>query len=267
MMPPSRRQLQPPVLAYALRAPVAMVAPSCPPAAPLPTVPPHQHGYRWAMLGGVWLIYFGFGLLSLAMAPLVDPHQPRSRPQLHDHGRHPGRVAAGLYRGGRALRGLSSTVWGSSARSSWPPSSSPHRAGCASSPSTRVSMFVAVGLFGIGGPLVSIGAPKAIAQWFEGPERGFALGVYITGPFLGHILALVLTNSVLMPLLDGNWRAGPADLFRPHPRRRRRLVPAGEPPDQPRGRAGRAPPRDHRGPACGLPLRCCACRAFRSSWR
>ena len=43
-------------------------------------------------------------------------------------------------------------------------------------------MFVAVGLFGIGGPLVSIGAPKAIAQWFQGAERGFAIGVYITGP-------------------------------------------------------------------------------------
>ena len=69
-----------------------------------------------------------------------------------------------------------------------------------------VSMFVAVGLFGIGGPLVSIGAPKAIAQWFEGAERGFAMGVYITGPFLGHILALALTNSVLMPFLDGDWR-------------------------------------------------------------
>ena len=67
-------------------------------------------------------------------------------------------------------------------------------------------MFVAVGLFGIGGPLVSIGAPKAIAQWFEGAERGFALGVYLTGPFLGHILALALTNSVLMPLTGGNWR-------------------------------------------------------------
>ncbi len=32
------------------------------------------------------------------------------------------------------------------------------------------------------------------------------MGVYITGPFLGHILALALTNSVLMPFLDGDWR-------------------------------------------------------------
>ncbi len=69
-----------------------------------------------------------------------------------------------------------------------------------------VSMFVAVALFGIGGPLVSIGAPKAIAQWFTGAERGHAMGIYIAGPALGNILALVLTNSVLMPLNGGNWR-------------------------------------------------------------
>ena len=77
-----------------------------PPAAPSPSVPPHQHGYRWAMLGGVWLIYFGFGLLSAGDGAAGRPHQPRSRPQLHDHGRHPGCVAAGLHRGGRALRGF-----------------------------------------------------------------------------------------------------------------------------------------------------------------
>lgn len=69
-----------------------------------------------------------------------------------------------------------------------------------------VTMFVAVGLFGIGGPLVSIGAPKAIVQWFRGAERGFAMGVYITGPALGNMLVLMLTNSVLMPLTGGDWR-------------------------------------------------------------
>ena len=157
------------------------------------------------MLGGVWLIYFGFGLLSLAMAPLVDP------------------ISRDL--------GLSYTTMGA-ILGAWPLVYIVAAAPCGAfvdrvglkwslflaaliitaSGGLRVvavdavSMFVAVGLFGIGGPLVSIGAPKAIAQWFEGAERGFAMGVYITGPFLGHILALALTNSVLMPFLDGNWR-------------------------------------------------------------
>ena len=157
------------------------------------------------MLGGVWLIYFGFGLLSAAMAPLVDPI-------------------------GRDL-GLSHTTMGA-ILGAWPLVYIAAAAPCgafvdrfglrwslllaalviAASGGLRaaafdaVTMFVAVGLFGIGGPLVSIGAPKAIAQWFAGAERGFAMGVYITGPFLGNMLALMLTNSVLMPLTGGDWR-------------------------------------------------------------
>ena len=30
-----------------------------------------QQGYRWAMLGGVWLLYFCFGLTAAAVGPLV----------------------------------------------------------------------------------------------------------------------------------------------------------------------------------------------------
>ena len=157
------------------------------------------------MLGGVWLIYFGFGLLSAAMAPLIDP------------------VSRDL--------GLSYTTMGA-ILGAWPLVYIVAAAPCgafvdrvglrwslflaalvlAASGGLRtvafdaVSLFVAVGLFGIGGPLISIGAPKAIAQWFRGAERGFAMGVYITGPALGNVLALVLTNSVLMPLSGGSWR-------------------------------------------------------------
>jgi len=69
-----------------------------------------------------------------------------------------------------------------------------------------VTLFFAVALFGIGGPLISIGAPKLVSQWFEGPDRGLAMGIYITGPALGGIIALALTNSVVMPLMEQNWR-------------------------------------------------------------
>ena len=157
------------------------------------------------MLGGVWLIYFGFGLLSVAMAPLVDP------------------ISRDL--------GLSYTTMGA-ILGAWPLVYIVAAAPCGAfvdrvglkwslflavlvigaSGGLRAvafdgaTLFVAVGLFGIGGPLISIGAPKAIAQWFLGAERGFAMGVYITGPALGNMLALMLTNSVLMPLTGGNWR-------------------------------------------------------------
>ena len=38
-----------------------------------------------------------------------------------------------------------------------------------------VTMLLAVGAFGIGGPLVSVGAPTVIRDWFTGRERGLEL--------------------------------------------------------------------------------------------
>jgi cyanate permease len=55
--------------------------------------------------------------------------------------------------------------------------------------------------------MISIGAPKLIALWFHGPERGMAMGIYISGVNIGGIVALSATNAVLMPLTGGDWRA------------------------------------------------------------
>jgi CP family cyanate transporter-like MFS transporter len=68
-------------------------------------------------------------------------------------------------------------------------------------------MFLAVALFGLGGPLVSIGGPKLIALWFDQRQRAMAMGIYITGPAIGGIAALSLTNAVMMPWFDHDWRA------------------------------------------------------------
>jgi CP family cyanate transporter-like MFS transporter len=68
-----------------------------------------------------------------------------------------------------------------------------------------VSMLLAVMLFGVGGPIVSAGAPKIITRWFEGPSRGLAMGIYMTGPAIGGVISLTLTHSVLLPLL-GSWQ-------------------------------------------------------------
>ncbi|MEM8769812.1 MAG: MFS transporter, partial [Pseudomonadota bacterium] len=65
----------------------------------------------------------------------------------------------------------------------------------------------AVMLFGIGGPIVSSGAPKVVTEIFTGSRRGLAMGIYMTGPTLGGILALTLTHSVLLPAFDNDWRA------------------------------------------------------------
>jgi cyanate permease len=68
------------------------------------------------------------------------------------------------------------------------------------------TLLVAVAVFGFAGPLVSVGAPKLIAQWFEGKDRGFAMGLYVSVNQLGSVTVLALTNSVLMPALGGSWR-------------------------------------------------------------
>ena len=66
-------------------------------------------------------------------------------------------------------------------------------------------LFV-VALFGVGGPMISVGCPKTIAVWFKGADRGTAVGIYMTGPWLGGAFALAATNRVFMPLTGYSWR-------------------------------------------------------------
>jgi MFS family permease len=51
------------------------------------------------------------------------------------------------------------------------------------------SFLLAVMVFGIGGPIISSGAPKLVAELFRGSQRGFAMGIYMTGPALGGVAA------------------------------------------------------------------------------
>lgn len=162
--------------------------------------------YRWVLLGGVWLIYFCFGLTTASMAPLVTPITAELGIGNATMGAILGAwplvyivaaIPCGLLLdrlGARAALLAAALVMAASGAAR----------GLAGN---EAVLFAAVGLFGVGGPLISIGAPKLIARWFEGPARGTAMGVYITGPSLGGIAALSLTNAVLMPLTGGEWRA------------------------------------------------------------
>ncbi len=161
---------------------------------------------RWALLGGVWAIYFCFGLTAAAMAPLVgviSSELTLSRtamgsvlgawPLVYIAAAIPAGALLDRFGLGRALlvavllmalsgglRALATGHW---------------------------SLFFAVGVFGLGGPIVSIGGPKLITRHFAAHERGLAIGLYTTGPALGGITALSLTNSIAMPALDRDWRA------------------------------------------------------------
>jgi len=58
----------------------------------------------------------------------------------------------------------------------------------------------------VGGPIISSGAPKVVARWFAGTGRGFAMGIYMTGPFIGGMITLTMSHSVFLPWLGGDWR-------------------------------------------------------------
>jgi CP family cyanate transporter-like MFS transporter len=74
-------------------------------------------------------------------------------------------------------------------------------------------------IFGVGGPIISAGAPKVVTGLFSGSDRGLAMGIYMTGPAIGGIISLTLTHSVLLPTMDQDWRnimllwAGVSGLF------------------------------------------------------
>ncbi|MEM7742099.1 MAG: MFS transporter [Pseudomonadota bacterium] len=162
------------------------------------------HPYRWVVLFGVWLMYFSFGLCIASMAPMVTEIAA-------DLGAAPGGMGAVLGawqltyiaaalplgalmdRTGVALGLLMSAVVMAASLA---------LRGAADS---ELFMFFAVAVFGIGGPLVSIGAPKLIALWFTGASRGMAMGIYMTGPALGGISVLWLVQRSILPAVE-SWR-------------------------------------------------------------
>ena len=161
--------------------------------------------YRWVMLASIAFLYACFGLTVVSLAPLVGPI--------------------------RQDLGLTNSEFGS-VMGAWPlvyiffavPCGAlldrvgPRRViglgcfGVAASMVLRafavdhVSLFLAVAVFGVCGPLISVGAPKVISQWFAGRDRGLAMGIYFAGNSIGIIAVLSLTNSVAMPLAGGDWR-------------------------------------------------------------
>jgi len=67
-------------------------------------------------------------------------------------------------------------------------------------------LIMAVMIFGLGGPIISAGAPKVVVSSFTGTTRGLAMGIYMTGPAIGGIISLTMTHSILLPAFDQSWR-------------------------------------------------------------
>lgn len=170
-------------------------------ATPLPSSPSHL---RWIALGGVWLVYAAFGATAASLAPLI----PEIRADLDTSNAMLGAVlgawplvyiAAAIPAGalldaiGPRLGLFFATIVIalSAALRAWA--------------DTPLELMVAVGVFGLGGPLISVGAPKLITGLFEGSARGMAIGIYITGPNVGAIFSLMATTPLLLPMA-GDWQ-------------------------------------------------------------
>ena len=160
--------------------------------------------YRWVMLALLWLLYITFGLVSRSIFPLVTPilaDLELSYSQM------------GLILGSWQLTYIFAALVAGTILDRWGVRKSIF-AGVmviGLSASLRyfsdgfISMLTAVALFGLGGPMISIGGPKTISAWFHGRSRGTAMGIYTTGNWAGGLMALALTNSLVMPLVGNNW--------------------------------------------------------------
>ncbi|MGB2813976.1 MAG: MFS transporter, partial [Dehalococcoidales bacterium] len=152
-------------------------------------IEPYQERYRWVILFLVWLLYAAFGLVSRSVAPLVTPILKDLNMSYSQMGIILGSwqltyiivaIIAGAIIDKWGIRKslfIGTVIIGLSAALRY-------------FPSGFGTFLLVVAIFGIGGPLISIGAPKTISSWFRGKGRGTAVGIYTTGPWIGGLIAL-----------------------------------------------------------------------------
>jgi len=168
-------------------------------------VPPYQRRYRWVMLSLLWLLYAAFGLTYRAIAPLVTPIVEDLRLSY---------TQMGFILGSWQLTYIVFSIIAGTIIDRWGIRKSLLVGIVAMGFSSALRFFPkdfwgmvgTMALLGVGGSMISIGCPKVISIWFEGKSRGTAIGVYLTGSWIGSIVAFALTNSLVMPLTGYSWR-------------------------------------------------------------
>lgn len=162
-------------------------------------------GYRWVMLALLWLHYFSFGAMNRTIAPLVTPIITDLKMSYGQMGLVMGSWQLS-YMGAAFVAGYLIDRWGIRKSLFWGAVIISLSVGLRYFASSVFTLLPMVALFGIGGPMLSTGCPKAISLWFRGKERGTAVGIYTTGPWLGGALVLAATNRLVMPLTGHSWR-------------------------------------------------------------
>lgn len=181
-----------------------MTLPSGPP--PASSLSPDADAGRWLLLFGVWLLYASFGLVATSLAPLVSVIEADLGLSHAAMGSVMGAwqlvyifaaVPCGILIdriGARHALTIGACLIGLSALGR-------------SMATGYVELIGSVMIFGIGGPIISAGAPKVVTGCFKGTSRGLAMGIYMTGPAIGGVVSLTLTHSWLLPSFDGDWRS------------------------------------------------------------
>jgi cyanate permease len=161
--------------------------------------------YRWVILALLWMLYVAFGLIQRSLPPLVTPVLADLQLSF---------TQMGFILGAWQLTYIVVAIFAGAMIDRWGIRKSLLFGAIALGLSAALryyaqgfgSLLFAVSIAGVGGPMISIGCPKAISMWFQGRSRGTAVGIYLTGPWIGGIVALTLTNSLIMPLLGQSWR-------------------------------------------------------------
>ena len=164
-----------------------------------------QGSYRWIILALLWLLYTAFGMVARSIFPLVTPI-------LNDL--HLTYSQMGIILGSWQLSYILVAMMAGTILDRWGVHKSIFTGAVIIGLSAALrcfangfeTMLIAVALFGIGGPMISIGGPKTISERFRGKSRGTAIGIYTTGPWIGGLCAVALTNSLVMPLVGNSWR-------------------------------------------------------------
>lgn len=161
--------------------------------------------YRWVVLAAVWLLYAAFGLCMRSITPVVTP-------VLNDLGMTYGEM--GFIMGSWQLVYIPVAIFAGFAIDRFGIRKSLLAGALIVAFSEGLRYFATgfltllplVALFGVGGPLISIGAPKVVSSWFKGGDRAAAVGIYTTAPWIGGLFAIAATNSLVMPATGGSWR-------------------------------------------------------------
>jgi len=157
------------------------------------------------MLALLWLLYASFGIIYRSLSPLITPILADLNMSYSQMGFVLGSWQL-TYIGAAVMAGFLIDRWGIRRSLFFGTIVISLSVGLRYFSQGFGTFLPIVALFGIGGPLISVGSPKTIALWFQGKDRGTAVGIYLTGPWLGGAFAFAATNRFIMPLMGHNWR-------------------------------------------------------------